>query len=99
MEKFNDPPWHPIDNKVDLKHLGKLGEELAELSRIVCRIIIQGMDGVDPANGEVNRDNLQKEIADVYANIGLVEARFNLKIDQARIKKKSDQQMIWHRDA
>lgn len=99
MKKFNDPPWHPIDDKVDLKHLGKLGEELAELSRIVCRIMIQGLGGVDPSSGEKNIDNLQKEIADVYANLKLVESRFDLKIDSERIKKKIDQQKVWHRDA
>lgn len=96
---FNDPPWHPISNAVDLKHLGKLGEETAELSRIVARIIIQGMDGIDPASGENNTINLQKEMADVIANIELNVEHFGLHVDGRRIESKKTQLRIWHKDA
>lgn len=96
---FNDPPWHPISNPVDLKHLGKLGEETAELSRIVARIIIQGMDGIDPATGENNTVNLQKEMADVIANIELNVEHFCLDVDDRRITDKKRQLRIWHKEA
>jgi hypothetical protein len=98
-------PWHPIDDKVDLKHLGKLGEELSELAAAsskcataVCRCIIQGVDEAEPVTGKVNREWLEDEIADVQANMDLVIARLGL--DEERMseragrKKKHLQQ--WH---
>jgi hypothetical protein len=78
-------PWHPIDDKVDLKHLGKLGEELSELAAAsskcataVCRCIIQGVDEAEPVTGKVNREWLEDEIADVQANMDLVFARLGI---------------------
>jgi NTP pyrophosphatase (non-canonical NTP hydrolase) len=96
---FNDPPWHPIKNAVDLKHLGKLGEEVGELGRIVSRTIIQGLDGIDPENGKINREELQNEIADVIANIELCAQRFGLTVDHERIRRKKAQQRAWHEAA
>ncbi len=91
-------PWHPITNVVDLKTIGKLSEELGELSAIVGRCIIQGVNEAEPVTGVVNRIALENEIADVVANIELVMKRFNL--DEARIEvralKKIEQLKIWH---
>lgn len=91
-------PWHPITDAVDLKHLGKLGEELAECGAAVSRCIIQGVDECDPATGQVNRHWLEDEIADVLANIALVEQRFNL--DTARMAARAERKMAhlrqWH---
>lgn len=93
---FNDPPWHPMTNQVDLKHLGKLGEECGELSQVVCRCIIQGIDEKDPTQNQTNRKWLEKEIADVLANIALVEKRFALNIDTDRILTKIHNLEEWH---
>jgi NTP pyrophosphatase (non-canonical NTP hydrolase) len=77
---FNpDPqPWTPITDAIDLKHLGKLAEELSECGSAVARCIIQGVDGREPSTGELNRDWLSKEIADVICNLELVINHFDL---------------------
>lgn len=71
-------PWVPISDALDLKHLGKLGEELNECGSATARCIIQGVDGTEPVTGKVNRRWLEEEIADVLANVELVTARFGL---------------------
>lgn len=68
-------PWHPINVAIDLKHLGKLAEELNECGSATARCIIQGMDGCEPESGKPNRQWLQEEIADVLANVELVARR------------------------
>lgn len=80
-------PWTPLINPVDLKTLGKLGEEANELGGITCRIVIQGMDEFNEKEQQSNRLCLEDEIADVEANIELVKRRFNL--DRKRIGKRA----------
>lgn len=91
-------PWHPIADAVDLKHLGKLGEELNECGAAVSRCIIQGLDEAEPVTGKINREWLEDEIADVEANIKLVKQRFAL--DAYRIAERADEKerrlRIWH---
>jgi len=99
MKKFNDPPWHPIANPVHLKHLGKLGEETGELSRIISRAIIQGLNGIDPESGEPNHINMEKEMADVIAGIELCCEHFGLAVDPLRVTRKKESQRLWHKDA
>jgi hypothetical protein len=94
-------PWHPIKDAVDLKHLGKLSEELGECSSAVARCIIQGIDEREPVTGKLNRDWLSEEIADVLAGLKLAIERFDL--DQvaidARVARKYEQLKSWHRMA
>lgn len=59
--------WIPESDPMVLRRVGKTGEECAELAKVCSRITIQGLDGVDPANGESNRRALAKEVADVMA--------------------------------
>jgi NTP pyrophosphatase (non-canonical NTP hydrolase) len=91
-------PWHPITDAVDLKHLGKLGEELGECSAAVSRVIIQGLDEKEPVTGKPNREWLEDEIADVMAGFKLVIERFEL--DRTRINlraaRKEGQLRDWH---
>lgn len=101
MEKtfVPDPnPWTPITDLVLLKHLGKLNEELAECSSAVSRCIIQGVDECEPSTGVCNREWLEKEIADVIANVTLVMEHLNL--DQGAIDKrvifKREHLKRWH---
>lgn len=98
---WNDPPWHPITDAQDLKTLGKLAEELGECSAAVARCIIQGVDGLEPTTGKVNRQWLQDELADVLANIGLVTIRFDLDHEaiDARVSFKAELLAAWHNGA
>lgn len=91
-------PWHPISDPVDLKNLGKLGEETNELGTVVSRCIIQGMDGINPKDNQPNREWLEDEIADVLANIKLNVLRFDLDIDRItqRVSDKETKLRLWH---
>jgi hypothetical protein len=89
--------WLPITDQRTLAALGKLAEECNELGAIVARCIIQGLDGVNPDTGEINRDDLQKEIADVRGLSNLVVHQFKLD-DVAiheRAKKKRQMKHDW----
>lgn len=103
LEKLN--PWHPITDSCDLKHLGKLQEEINEqvevlgkLGKVVSRCIIQGMDGVNPSDGKVNKQWLAEEVADVIGNSELVIEHFGL--DQEFIRKRVENKKLrlrtWH---
>ncbi|HEY2178053.1 MAG TPA: hypothetical protein VGH15_05675 [Caulobacteraceae bacterium] len=91
-------PWRPIKDAVDLKHLGKLAEELGECQAAVARCIIQGLDEREPVTGKLNREWLEEEIADVAANLQLVHERFGLDHDRmaARAHRKLDLLRAWH---
>lgn len=94
-----DPnPWRPMTDAVDVKHLGKLGEECGELSAAVCRCLIQGLMEREPTTGKLNAIWLQEEIADVLANIGLVIDRFNLHEPTIveRAQRKTEMLRKWH---
>jgi hypothetical protein len=95
-------PWHPISDPVDLKHLGKLLEELGELSAIVARCIAQGgLELRNPDTGELNRTALENEIADVRANIRLVTEHFGLDMERMTYRCNSKMKRLreWHRMA
>jgi NTP pyrophosphatase (non-canonical NTP hydrolase) len=101
MPQATDPkmnPWHPIREPVDLKHLGKLGEELNECGAAVSRCIIQGVEECEPVTGKPNKLWLQEELADVLANIELVIDHFGLDLDHmlTRRNKKMAQLKTWH---
>lgn len=100
-DDYSVNPWRPITNQIDLKHLGKLGEESGELNSAVSRCIIQGMDEKEPNTGKVNRDWLEDEIADVIANAILVVEHFKLDTEKlaARAEKKMAALRSWHKMA
>jgi hypothetical protein len=103
MSNYGDhiSPWHPITDAVDLKYLGKLVKESGELASITARVMIQGIDGINPDGGKVNRQALSEEIADVFANCLLVIQRFGLntvEIDERKLVKMSKLR-IWHAKA
>lgn len=91
-------PWHPMTDAVDLKHLGKLIEELGEAVAAASRCVIQGIDEAEPVTGKINRQWLQDELADVRASIALVENRFNLDPDAMakRVLRKVKHLRQWH---
>lgn len=105
-------PWHPINDPVLLKTLGKLGEEINECGAAVMRCIIQGVDEREPVTGKLNRDWLEEEIADAQANFEIavqkiveVQARIEettalLQLDRvkmrARVERKRAAYVAWH---
>lgn len=91
-------PWHPITNSIDLKILGKLGEEINELGSAISRCIIQGVDECEPVTRKPNKEWLENEIADVKAGILLTEERFALDKERitARAKAKVKALRQWH---
>lgn len=104
MANETDPemnPWHPISNSVDLKHLGKLTEELGEASSAVSRCIIQGIEEVEPVTGKSNRQWLEEELADVIAGIHLTVIHFKLnqELIKERVNRKKNQLRSWHKMA
>ncbi len=91
-------PWRPMSRPIDLKHLGKLAEELGEASSAASRCVIQGIDEREPVTGKPNRQWLQDELADVLANIELVVAHFGLDVEaiRARAERKKVHLRGWH---
>lgn len=91
-------PWVPMSKPIDLKHLGKLAEELNEAGSAVARCIIQGIDECEPVTLKRNREWLEDELADVTANIGLVTDHFDL--DRGRMQTRAARKMThlraWH---
>jgi hypothetical protein len=73
-------PWRPITDVVDLKHLGKLAEELNECASAAAFAIIHGVGELVPTFETSTKRGLEQEIADVKANIGLVGARFGIEV-------------------
>ena len=97
-DKAQINPWIPITDPRALKFLGKLGEEAGELSSAVSRCIIQGLDEAEPVTGKVNREWLEDEIADMYANLKLVTEEFDLDVNRimARAVAKRSRLKVWH---
>lgn len=78
--------WIPESDPMVLRRVGKTGEECAELAKVCSRITIQGLDGVDPATGESNRQALAKEVADVMAQCEVIARA--LKLDMLGIAQR-----------
>lgn len=91
-------PWRSMTRPVDLKHMGKLLEELGELTAAAARCVIQGVDEREPVTGKPNRAWLEEELADVLASIRLVTTHFHLDQlrMQARTKEKIERLRAWH---
>lgn len=91
-------PWRPMSDPLDLKHLGKLAEELNEAGSAVARCIIQGIDECEPITRKQNREWLEDELADVIANIDLVTAHFQLAVERMRLRSERKKEHLrgWH---
>ncbi len=97
--KHNLQPWYVEIDSQRLRRFGKTLEELGELQAVVARCIIQGIDEVDPSSQKTNRLRLEEEIADIYAQLFLLEERFNLDTEfiAERMMHKTDQMYEWDR--
>lgn len=103
QKKFvsNANPWHPMDNPIDVKHLGKLCEELGEAQSAASRCLIQGINEREPSTNKLNKKWIEDEFADVLANLKLCIKHF--KLDRTRmnirIKKKTKHLISWYKMA
>lgn len=82
--------WVPTTDLMMLRRMGKLVEELGELGNVAGRVIIQGIDEIDPGSGDKNRLRLEKEIADVYAQLDVTVSLLRLRttyVDARRFEK------------
>lgn len=73
--------WIGEQNPIIRRRIGKLGEECAELMKVLHRVDLQGIDGIDPATGKANRRCLAEEIADVLAQLDCCIAENGLSLD------------------
>lgn len=85
-------PWQPMRWPIDLKHLGKLGEELSEAGAAAARCVIQGIEESEPVTGKPNRAWLEEEIADVFAISNLAIAHFGL--DRVGMGQRTERKMM-----
>lgn len=70
--------WTPENRAWVLALVGKLGEESSELAKVCFRIIIQGLDGIDPKTKVANLVSLKEELADVKALSKLADELLDL---------------------
>jgi NTP pyrophosphatase (non-canonical NTP hydrolase) len=89
--------WTPTTNLMMLRRMGKLQEELGELSVVASRCIIQGIDEIDPGSGRVNRDRLHDELADVIAQcfVTILLLELDVTYIDERVYKKVGQMKEW----
>ena len=95
-ERVTASPWQPLSRPIDIKHLGKLLEELGEAVSATARVLIQGLDEPNPDGGKLNRQWHEEELADVTANMWLVQRHFGLQKRMERIMRKTKQLELWH---
>jgi len=87
--KLHPDPWVPSGSPLVLGIAGKLCEEATEAAKVCSRIIIQGLAGIDPSTGLTNREELQKEIADLEHMIEFAKREFFLDEDKIAIRRSS----------
>jgi NTP pyrophosphatase (non-canonical NTP hydrolase) len=90
-------PWAPTITDHQKRRAGKTLEELGELVAVLARLQIQAIDDIDLGSGKTNRQRLLEEIADVYAQLDLTFASFNLDFDALydRISRKKELMFEW----
>ena len=90
-------PWKPESDPRRIAILGKLIEETNEQGSAAGRVLIQGIDEVEPVTLKPNRKWLEDEIADVLALQRFTVEEYGLDIDriQARAEAKITQLTPW----
>ncbi|AID18376.1 hypothetical protein PPF1_63 [Rhizobium phage vB_RleM_PPF1] len=87
--------WKPEPDVLLHQGLGKACEEAGELTKILARCLIQGIDGVDPGTGKSNRQALFDEIADIDAAVRWLRELVNDQYDAARADRKLNGFRLW----
>lgn len=86
MTEPNVTAWYSEKDPLTVRRVGKLAEEVNELGAVASRIIIQGLNEIDPSSKKLNKVRLEEEIADVMAQCELCVEQLDL-----------DQNFIHHR--
>lgn len=91
-------PWIPEKDLLTQVILGKLLEELGELTAITSRCLIQGINESEPKTFKLNKIALTEEIADVQAGIEMALTRLKLdnKLFYDRVNLKIIHLQDWH---
>lgn len=76
--------WHVETDAFILRRLGKALEELGELTSVLARCIIQGVNEVDPSSKKVNLQRMQEETTDVMTQINCLTTAFALDKDKMK---------------
>jgi NTP pyrophosphatase (non-canonical NTP hydrolase) len=89
--------WQPDDDANAARRIGKTLEELGELTAVLARISIQGIDAIDPSSGKTNRQRFEEETADVVAQINCNIDFSNMSTHElaARSANKQQQMGVW----
>lgn len=89
--------WLPESRTVIHQALGKAAEEAAELSKILSRCLIQGLDEKDPESWKPNFDSLAEELADLEATTQWLFELLDLDVEahNARADRKLDGFRRW----
>lgn len=74
-------PWMPITDIRLCAILNKGGEELNELGKVLCRTLMQGLDGTDPKTNQINLLALKEEMADVRGLIAAICEELGFDLD------------------
>lgn len=84
----------------ELERLALLSEELGEAQQAIGKILRHGYKSVHPYGGLNNRENLEIELGDVQAAIGMMTGARDLRADQiadwAECKRERVQQYLHH---
>jgi hypothetical protein len=88
--------WLPEQDRIRLAVYGKLQEELGELQSRLSRCLIHGLDERDPASGLTNREELEREVADVSACLTVAREHLLLSPLPARELRKRSGYRQWH---
>ncbi|MBD9372080.1 hypothetical protein IB238_05480 [Rhizobium sp. ARZ01] len=89
--------WKPEPDLLVHQALGKACEEASELSNILARCLIQGLNQNEPVSGKPNRQALFEEIADLDAAIQWLRELVNDEYDGARADRKLNGFRRWQR--
>lgn len=91
--------WLPESRTVIHQALGKAAEEAGELSTILSRCLIQGLDEKDPESWKPNLDSLAEELADVEAATEWLFELLDLDVEahNARAGRKLDGFRRWQK--
>lgn len=89
--------WKPEPDVLIHQALGKACEEASELSNILARCLIQGLNEAEPVTGKPNRQALFEEIADIDAALQWLRELVNDEYDGDRADRKLNGFRRWQR--